>query len=124
MPRIPKNADKENFLLELQWQLDRKRIKDAKKIKRLVVQKEDKTYRIDVLKTGMIYLVCLIQVHTKTLGRVKGTQYDIHTLCGEEGALLKMYAIAEDITGVPFNPQTGAPYFTIRPEGWEGFKNT
>lgn len=94
MPRIPKNADKKPFLLELQWQQDRQRIKDARKIKRLLVLKEDKTYRIDVLKSGIAYLVCLLQVHAKSLGRVKGTPYDIHTICGEDGALLKMEQIA------------------------------
>lgn len=97
MPRIPKSADKETFLLEIQWKQDRQRIKDAKKIGRMVVVKEDKTYRIDVVKTGLLYLVCLLQVHAKTLGRVRGTPYDIHTICGEEGALLKMEQIAHTL---------------------------
>ena len=97
MPRIPKNADKENFLLEIQWQQDRKRLKDAKKIRRAVILTPDRTYRIDVVKSGLLYFVWVLEVHAKSLRRVQGTGYDVHTICGEEGALLKMEQIAHTL---------------------------
>lgn len=71
---------------EVYWKHARRMMKNATFVRREIVKIGDKTFRLEIVSLNCNYYLATMQVHEKTLGRVKGTPYKFVAFCSESGA--------------------------------------